>query len=566
MTEVATLLWPKWRSILATWREGERIDRLKIVFFGSVGLLFWVLIYYLVTIMLRHVLVEPVYGDFLMGKLLSFLSVIFFAVLVFSNLITSLTVFFFSKDLQIHLSAPVSPGGVFIARYIETALQSSWMVIFFGLPILVAYGRVFGAGWYYYPWMITSLVAFLLIPAAVGAALSMLLVKAFPARKMHDVLIVAGFALLVGMFMVIRLLRPEDLFNPDLFAGFAEYFTMLKTPDTYVAPAVWLSESILGVLRGRPTDGLYHFGLLLSNGLMAALVAQWLAGRIYPDAYSKSQEGRTARLTTSGLFNRSVQRLGDLFGPASGEIVKKDIRSFFRETSQWTQLLLLVGLVAIYLFNARAIPIWSVAPIEPYWINLGGMVLNLLVVGFLVSAVSVRFVLPMVSLEGLAIWIVWSAPVSTATLVLSKFLLAFVPLTIVSQTLVLLSTTFLGFDPMIVWISAGTAFFMTTSVTALAIGVGALYPDFREQNVAQLSTGASAIIFMIVSMFYIVAALATLLFGFRVPFRHIVSGVPLVADDWLRLSLMVLVLVGGSVFVCVDSLRRGARNLEQMPW
>jgi len=37
----------------------------------------------------------------------------------------------------------------------------------------------------------------------------------------------------------------------------------------------------------------------------------------------------------------------------------KDIRLFFRDTTQWSQLILLAVLVVVYLFNVKALPLFS---------------------------------------------------------------------------------------------------------------------------------------------------------------------------------------------------------------
>lgn len=563
MTPLFHLLWPKWRSINAGWEEGDRIERVKYLFFLILGLLFWVLIFFLAYALLYKVAQEPVYGDFLMGKLLSFLSFLFFAVLVFSNMVSSLTTFFLSDDLQLSFSSPIPLNRLFISRFIETILSSSWMVLLFAVPILIAYGRVFGASFYYYPWMIAALGSFLLLPAAIGTMALMLLVKAFPARKMHDVLIVLAAMLVVALYLIFRFLRPERLFNPDLFHGLAEHFATLRTPDSYFAPAVWLSESVLGLLHGNVQNALLYGGLLLSNGLMAIVVAQWLGGRIYFEAYSKSQEGRRVRLSLSGAFESSMQALSGFFAPASAEIAKKEIRSFFRETTQWTQLLLLSGLVVVYLFNFKAFDLQKIAGMTAYYVNLISFI-NIVLVGFLIAAVSVRFVLPLVSLEGQAFWIIKAAPISIPTFVMSKFFLVIAPLLIVAQVLILVSNYFLGASRLLYMVGAYTIFFMTLATTAMSLGMGAKYPNFKEKNIARLTTGASSIIYMILAMFYVVAVVLIEFHPVRRLYLAGISGVKLEGGDLLWVVGSFLAIAVFSIVVAAFFLRAGIRSLQNM--
>jgi ABC-2 type transport system permease protein len=563
MATVVHLLWPRWRAVAATWSRGERVDRLKYLFFATLGFAFWSLIYALARVLLRKVAGEEVYGDFLLGKLLSFLGMLFFAILVFSNLVTSLSSFFLAEDLPIAVTSPVPTGTLFIARFVETAVASSWMVLLFAIPILVAYGKVLGASWVFYPWMAAALVAFLLVPAAIGTVIAIALVSAFPARRVYDVVIILVVLLISGLYLLFRLVRPELLFNPDVFHGFAEYFATLKTPDSYLAPATWFAQTVLSALHRNWTDGLFYLGVLLANGLMAVLVVQGIAQWRYAEAYSRAQEGRRTRLTTRPEFEGLIAVLAAAFSGPTREALKKDLRSFFRETMQWTQLLMLVGLIVVYLFNFKVLNLERIAGLTAYHVNLVAF-LNIVLASFVIAAVSVRFVLPLISLEGQAIWIVRTAPVSIRAFVWGKFLLAIFPLLVVAEVLILVSDYFLSASPFLFAVSAAAIFVLTIGTTALAVGVGAIYPNFKEQNIARLSTGASSIIYMIQAMFYVVACVTALFFPTRRIYETTLSGLRLPTEEWVFIGgcvAAVLVLTFAVVFV---AMRRGVRSLETM--
>ena len=47
--------------------------------------------------------------------------------------------------MQLVQSLPISPRRVFYFRFLDTMLNSSWMIIIFGLPVLLAYGVVYAA-------------------------------------------------------------------------------------------------------------------------------------------------------------------------------------------------------------------------------------------------------------------------------------------------------------------------------------------------------------------------------------------------------------------------------------
>ena len=80
-------------------------------------------------------------------------------------------------------------------------------------------------------------------------------------------------------------------------------------------------------------------------------------------------------------------------------IVLKDIKLFFRDTSQWSQLFLLFALMVVYIYSFKLLPLERAAMPSFFLQNLISF-LNLGMVGFVTSAVAVRFVFPAVSLEG----------------------------------------------------------------------------------------------------------------------------------------------------------------------
>ena len=77
--------------------------------------------------------------------------------LLFSNLITALSTFFLARDLDLVLSTPIAAGPFYYARLLTTVINSSWMVLFFSLPIFAAYGTVFGGGVLFYLWVVVVL-------------------------------------------------------------------------------------------------------------------------------------------------------------------------------------------------------------------------------------------------------------------------------------------------------------------------------------------------------------------------------------------------------------------------
>ena len=96
-------------------------------------------------------------GDLLAYKLLSMILIVSFALLLFSSILTSLAKLYLSRDLFLVHALPVASHRIFIARWLDSTADSSWMVIVFTMPVFLAYGIVFGAGVAYYTHTLVAL-------------------------------------------------------------------------------------------------------------------------------------------------------------------------------------------------------------------------------------------------------------------------------------------------------------------------------------------------------------------------------------------------------------------------
>ena len=103
--------------------------------FAIIGLIFWIGAFVIFSRVLNYFNSVEDFGDILAMKLLSMMVITFFALLLFSNIINSLSHLYLSRDLPLLHSLPVSSGDTFLSRWISGAFDSSWMVILFSMPV-----------------------------------------------------------------------------------------------------------------------------------------------------------------------------------------------------------------------------------------------------------------------------------------------------------------------------------------------------------------------------------------------------------------------------------------------
>jgi ABC-2 type transport system permease protein len=187
----------------------------------------------------------------------------------------------------------------------------------------------------------------------------------------------------------------------------------------------------------------------------------------------------------------------------------KDTRMFWRDTTQWAQSLMLFGLLGVYIFNLRH---FSQQLVNPFWVhlvsylNLGACSLNL-------ATLTTRFVYPQFSLEGKRIWIVGMAPLGMVQIVKTKFWLATVTSLMVTIGLITLSCQMLNMSWMRTLHFGMAVTVMTLTLTGLAVGLGALYPNFREENPSKIVSGFGGTFCLVLSFLYILTSIIVLAFS-----------------------------------------------------
>jgi ABC-2 type transport system permease protein len=489
------LLGPKWLTARARATAGERGRGVRLLVLGAFGFAFWGVVFAVLFRLLRYFRGVPEIGVLLAGKLLGLILVGFFSILLLSNIITALSSFFLARDLDLLVGAPVDWLKLYGAKLTETLVNSSWMVVLMAVPMLSAYGVVYQGGWAFPLVALAAFLPLLLIPTVLGSAITLLLVNAFPARRTRDILSVIAVLAAGGIVILFRLVRPERLARPEGFRSLVEFVTLLRTPTSPLLPSEWAQRGLMSWLDG--TWEALPFYLLWSTALAAIVLGAVLHRALYAKGFSKAQESaqRFARATLIGRVGRALL---SPFGVLRRELVLKELRLFFRDTTQWSQLILLAVLVVVYVFNIKFLPLRG----EGMTLFLVNVVpfLNLALAGFVLASIAARFLFPGVSLEGRTLWLLRSSPMSMRDLLWSKFWVGTLPLLVLALGIVGVTNYLLQVGEFVMWVSTFSIVFMTLAIAGLAIGFGTVYPQFETENAAQIPTSFGGLLFMMAAV------------------------------------------------------------------
>jgi ABC-2 type transport system permease protein len=554
---LAHVLQPKWRTALQRVRE-ERANggSGKLIILAIVGGLFWAGVFGILYKILKHLRGVEELGPLIPGKILGLVLLSFISILVLSNIITALSSFFLAKDLDLLVSAPVDWLRLYLAKLGETLLHSSWMVALMAVPILAAYGVVYKGGMLFALYALLAILPMLILPAVLGSAITLILVNVFPARRTRDLLSIIALGAAGGVILLFRLIRPEQLARPEGFRNLLDFVILLRGPTSPFLPSEWTSQAIMGYLRGS----IDPFPLVLLWTTAAAFVTMGalLHRAMYAHGFTKAQEG-AERFIRGGLWGVTVGSLLRFLPVAKREFVLKDIKLFFRDTTQWSQLILLAVLVVVYLFNIQALPLHRGEPVGFFYVNLVSF-LNLGLAGFVLASIAARFIFPAVSLEGRQMWLLRSSPLDLGALLWSKYWVGTVPLLVLGLLLTGLTNALLEVSGFMMVISLATMAGLTLAIGAMALSFGALYPQFETENAAQIPTSFGGLVFMMATIALLTAVILALWQAVYQYVRAAWEGTPLVIDGWMILWFVVAAAL--CTAATIIPLRMALRKME----
>jgi len=505
------LLRPKVRSIVNHVASRPKLPGLVILVL-TVG--FLVGIHVLVVKILSMMDQVPLIGLVLKNFLLSAVLLCLLFMLTFSNLINALSAFFLSDELELVFAAPLPYRTVFCSKFCEVALRSSWMFFLVLAPVMTAYGVSYdGTPLFFVVWL-PLVVPFVATCTALGVVGALVLAAVVPVRRAATAL---QFVFVVGagiLIVLVRMLQPEQLVDPERFESFGRFLLSLHGPVTTDLPSYWLSRILLCFIK-LDFFAIDRFALrYLATAAAACLFAYGLACRLHENGWRRFLVGggRPASSESSArhpLWRRKAAVLGRLLvkDAATRRLVEKEWLLFLRTPAIWTQTALLLVIVVIYVYNLHLLPAASLAELRS---DLPAIMAfcNVAFIACIVTAAALRFGFPAVSMEGRALRLIAASPVPPEDYLAVKFWSSAVPLVGLAATLAAASALMLETDGVVAVVVAIDAVVLALAIAALALFFGTVYADLRAQNVAEIPSGWGGMLFMVAAVVMTAAFLA----------------------------------------------------------
>ncbi|MBN1902976.1 hypothetical protein JW926_16755 [Candidatus Sumerlaeota bacterium] len=503
------------------------------------------------------------FGGLLVDHLMGMIFLAFFSMLLFSNIIITLSTTYISHELDFYMALPLRHKDIFIVKLIESIIYSSWAFAILTLPLFMAYGAAGRVRLLYYPLTIILVIPFLIIPAAIGAIVTMLISAYLPARKTRLASMILASGSILVTVLTVRILGFRRIFNLSDMKDFGEIMGFLSMGNDPVFPNYWLTQGVFAAGKGNIREWSYWLCVLTSTALMLLQTCWWMAPRLYYRGWCLAKESSTAN-TVGGRYSlvTHIDRYIKFLPSKTRALVSKDIKTFWRDPAQWTQIIILFGLLFIYIANLRSASRYTGAIniFLPRWQTLLSF-FNLGATCFILSIITTRFIYPMLSLEGKQFWAIGLAPMDRSHIVWEKYWLSAISALFMAEIMMIFSNYILKVDMLMQWISVLTIFVMSFGLTSLSVGLGAISPDFREDNPARIANGFGGTMNVILSLIYIGIVISFEMF----PIYLDALGKRSLGSWPLSLSIpYVAVFVLINVFILVVPMKIGIRRWREM--
>lgn len=341
----------------------------------------------------------------------------------------TLSALYLSSDLELLMVAPIPIHAIFIAKLVQASLPAYLLVALPMLPSLWSVGQALNYSWLFYVASIPVLIILPLLPVGLAALAVMVVVRVVPPKRLAEALGLVAVVISVAFSLwgqgasagAMRGAQPSAIFNS------------VRALDIPFTPPSLAGHGLIALGQGDWEGALRNLGGFVAFSVAGFLVALDASASLYYSGWAKVKSGlgsgprRPAR-------RRGVSWFGSLFAHPIPALLIKDLRVIPRDLSNLVQLLspLIFSLFwawQLLRFPMRNLDTGSLGVLWP----MASAIWSVGITGMIFS----RFALTGVSREGRAVWVLRAAPISAWHILISKFLVTYIPFVVLGSLMVI---------------------------------------------------------------------------------------------------------------------------------
>ncbi|MEO0240523.1 MAG: hypothetical protein ABIM03_03535 [candidate division WOR-3 bacterium] len=428
-----------------------------------------------------------VLGEIIGIKILDLVLFSLFFFLILSNAVTAFGTFLKDKEIEFLLRFPLKRNKIYLLKFTETIIYSSWAPCLLILPLLYSYFKVFSISFIKIFLIILSLPFYLLIPSFLGILFLIIILKLFPKITREGIMLMLTSFFILYLFLYMRMFRPEifKIFKEiEDIRILAVYLQKLGGISPYFLPSRW-------IINFLNYDGIY---LILNLLLFPVSFILLFPVFNLVEHIQIGEEGKR-------IYKKEFKIKAPIFYSKVLQIWIKEMKSIIRDFSQFSQAIFLLVLVLFYVLSIRRTPIYFTHPLWHIFIGIG----NFIFLGYLFATLSIRFLFPTYSLEGKGLKFLKISPVKSSFYISSKtlvWLLIFVILTYFTYNFTINSLNlkipniFKKYFNLVLLIES-------ISVSVISISIGIIYPSLNETNPSKIASSTGAFFAAVITILYV---------------------------------------------------------------
>jgi len=526
---------------------------------SAVYFLFAAGIYIFTKNILSYLIDDVKIGLYLLHRFFFVVLFLLFMTVNIGNMVVSYSTFFKNDEVGFLLTKPISFTKIFLIKFLDNFFYSSSTLLLMVTASLTGYVSYFGLPWYFIPITVVFLILpFLLIAGTLGAVtlLSiMMLASKFGLKK-----ILVTVAILYGVFIIlfytfsspVQLVTNVFKYFPNLDSNFG----FLESPLIKLLPNHWVADAFYWISAGKFVAAGWNFYLLIVFAFLFVMFALLLARKWFYKSWLifltvSNELSIKKKMSWKSFF--SFEKKSSL-NPGNEALLKRELLLFIRDPSQWTHFLVMIFLIVIFILSISSIDISFLNTFNTYLKTMIYLIIYLFNV-FLIATMSLRFIFPLVSLEGETIWKIKSSPLNNKKVMLTRLSIYFLVIFCIGQLLNFVSNY--QFPAVILIISQLNTALVTTTLVSFNFGMGSLYANFKEKNPIRVasSQGASlTFLFTIIFLVFLTLLLFTPLSNYFLKFDNFHSA----SVSQLLTTIVMLAII--TIIISYLSITTGIKN------
>ncbi|WP_099157519.1 putative ABC transporter permease subunit [Virgibacillus ndiopensis] len=397
-----------------------------------------------------------------------------------------------ATDLALLFTLPIPTRHIFWMKYVQSFVGIPLLCfVFFVVPLFV-YGLLIDASLLFYPIVIFTLLAIIVIGLSIAYLLNLGLIQLVPANRANELMTVMSVlsGLLVYLMFMIPNLTNDGSVVEKLLSGLPLF------PDW--VPVSWGSDALIHAANGS-MDFLLPFVLLVLLAIFAMVLTSTLVEKGFRTGWIRLSEGSSRRKKSTMKKSKEYS----LHNP----VIAIGIKEWFaikRDMREWLVFMpiaffIIFPLIGFFSSGAKLNDLRDINEVS--WPIAQGAFL------FIYAVFNGPMAASSIAREGSSVWILRTLPLSGQSIALGKlwisWLLPFILLTVIECIIgIFLGWTVMQFATGIIMKAV-----ITTGISAIGLWLGTIGAKYNPKNPQNRLKFGTSLILLVLSYVYLFLAI-----------------------------------------------------------